>query len=427
MKNKNNVLSKGFTLIEILLVIVLLGVLLSIGLVSLNTNARFIDYRNDTRRNHIQSLEGAITQYKLQKGSYPNGLNRDYKEICDPDSSTCATEYIDLKTPLVPDFLQSIPQDPNDTDTTGGTGYSVAVDEATNTVSVRALQAEREETIAVNYPLPAESTIATNNTLAATEPVTPPMLPTWTPTQISAELSLWLDAADANTITFNGSTVSQWNDKSGNNRHARQATGANQPGYNSTTLNNKPGITFDGTLKFLTTVAISNIILNNSYSAFTVGRATSAPSNAVDGYSNSGFWGDNNGFISNYFRSTSNLIGAYNWDSNNDVTTQSYTFGTNVISGVELSNGSIRLRQNGGTETATASGNTLYTNGVLRIGKIYNDSSPNFTGVISEVIFFKGHLTTTDREKVEGYLAWKWGLQANLPAEHQYKNAAPTL
>ena len=24
-----------------------------------------------------------------------------------------------------------------------------------------------------------------------------------------------------------------------------------------------------------------------------------------------------------------------------------------------------------------------------------------------------------------GYLAWKWGLQANLPAGHTYKSAAP--
>jgi len=247
----------------------------------------------------------------------------------------------------------------------------------------------------------------------------------WTPAQIST--SLWLDANDTNSITFSGNNVSQWLDKSGNARHAIQATAANQPVYNSIILNSKPGVTFDGSLKFLSTVAISNIVLANSYSTFTVGRATSAPSNSTDGFSNSGFWGDDGGFISNYFRGTSNLIGAYNWDGNNDVTTQSYTFGTNVISGVELSGGSIRLRQNGGTETSTASGNILVTTGVLRIGKVYRDQEPNFTGVVSEVIFCKGHLSTTDRQLVEGYLAWKWELQSNLPNNHPYKNSPPTL
>ena len=53
----------------------------------------------------------------------------------------------------------------------------------------------------------------------------------WSPLQLGANLSLWLDASDASTITLNGSTVSQWNDKSGNARHATQATAANQPGW----------------------------------------------------------------------------------------------------------------------------------------------------------------------------------------------------
>lgn len=51
----------------------------------------------------------------------------------------------------------------------------------------------------------------------------------WTPAQISS--ALWLDAADANTVTLNGSTVSQWSDKSGNGRNATQPTAASQPGY----------------------------------------------------------------------------------------------------------------------------------------------------------------------------------------------------
>jgi hypothetical protein len=51
----------------------------------------------------------------------------------------------------------------------------------------------------------------------------------WTPAQLTT--ALWLDAADASTITLNGATVSQWNDKSGNARNAVQATTAYQPLY----------------------------------------------------------------------------------------------------------------------------------------------------------------------------------------------------
>jgi hypothetical protein len=44
-------------------------------------------------------------------------------------------------------------------------------------------------------------------------------------------LAVWYDGADASTFTLNGSNVSQWDDKSGNNRHGVQATAGSQPAY----------------------------------------------------------------------------------------------------------------------------------------------------------------------------------------------------
>lgn len=40
---------------------------------------------------------------------------------------------------------------------------------------------------------------------------------------------------------------------------------------------------------------------------------------------------------------------------------------------------------------------------------------------LAEIIFFSSALNNTNREKVEGYLAWKWGLQNVLPSDHKYK------
>ena len=40
---------------------------------------------------------------------------------------------------------------------------------------------------------------------------------------------LWLDAADTSSMTMNGSTVSQWNDKSGRGFNMTQPTAGNQP------------------------------------------------------------------------------------------------------------------------------------------------------------------------------------------------------
>ncbi len=48
-----------------------------------------------------------------------------------------------------------------------------------------------------------------------------------------------------------------------------------------------------------------------------------------------------------------------------------------------------------------------------------------FSGDICEVIIYNSSLSSTDREKVEGYLAHKWGLTSSLPASHPYKSSAP--
>ena len=64
----------------------------------------------------------------------------------------------------------------------------------------------------------------------------------WSPVALGSALSLWLDAADASTITLNGSTVSQWSDKSGNGRHLAQSSAALQPAYVTTAINSKPTV-----------------------------------------------------------------------------------------------------------------------------------------------------------------------------------------
>ncbi len=48
-------------------------------------------------------------------------------------------------------------------------------------------------------------------------------------------------------------------------------------------------------------------------------------------------------------------------------------------------------------------------------------------GAFAEIVFLTGTTNDIDRQKMEGYLAWKWGLQGQLPAGHPYKDAAPTV
>lgn len=71
--------------------------------------------------------------------------------------------------------------------------------------------------------------------------------------------------------------------------------------------------------------------------------------------------------------------------------------------------------------------NTVQTGTGTNTKKIGRSRSETNTirGKIAEVIFFNSALTTDERQKVEGYLAHKWGLTGNLDAGHPYKSVAP--
>lgn len=65
------------------------------------------------------------------------------------------------------------------------------------------------------------------------------------------------------------------------------------------------------------------------------------------------------------------------------------------------------------------------TNLTVNIGYSGYNENDGFNGYISEVIVYTTPLTTTQRQQVEGYLAWKWGLQANLPSTHPWIRFPP--
>lgn len=44
-----------------------------------------------------------------------------------------------------------------------------------------------------------------------------------------------------------------------------------------------------------------------------------------------------------------------------------------------------------------------------------------------EIIVCPSSLPLSDYQKAEGYLAWKWDIQAKLAVNHPYKSAAPTI
>jgi hypothetical protein len=53
--------------------------------------------------------------------------------------------------------------------------------------------------------------------------------------------------------------------------------------------------------------------------------------------------------------------------------------------------------------------------------------SRNYHGNIYEILFYSRVLSLAERQQLEGYLAWKWGLTSSLPAAHAYKTIPTAL
>jgi len=261
----------------------------------------------------------------------------------------------------------------------------------------------------------------------------------WTPAQLTG-LALWLDAADAGTITLNGTDVSQWDDKSPNGYDLSQATAVNQPSLVTGALNGKPVIRTDG-----------NDRLDNTTSSLfrDVGTATwvvVAKYPVATGTGNAALLMCSRGDADNStrFMLTANpspggeFMGVAGRRLDTDsfqpiasstariVDTWFIEVGQADYTNAEANHWTDGAQDLTGAVFQTA-GNTEDTDPLsVNVFGSTNILAPANTE-IAEGIAIEGPLTTSDRQKLEGYLAWKWGLEANLPAGHPYKSAPPTV
>jgi hypothetical protein len=244
-----------------------------------------------------------------------------------------------------------------------------------------------------------------------------PSFTQWTPADIST--ALWLDAADASTVTTVSGAVSQWNDKSGNARHATQATSNRRPAYTSSGLNGKNVLTFAD--DFLANTAVD--WGDSASSVFLVLGATGAGTyrNIITtgtGVTNQWSYGLTN---LNAYAIFQILAGAQAFSVTPSITdilcfTSAGRSGTSV-SATLTTNGTLN-----GTQTRSAPGLTSAAGVVIGSNGAVDEP---FTGFIGEVVLVPEIVSTNTRQQMEGYLAHKWGLTANLPADHPYKVNPP--
>ena len=65
-------------------------------------------------------------------------------------------------------------------------------------------------------------------------------------------------------------------------------------------------------------------------------------------------------------------------------------------------------------------------NSYFEIGGWSGDTGRNFAGGIGEFTYYNRTLTLIETQRIQGYLAWKWGLNSSLPTNHTYYSSSPS-
>jgi hypothetical protein len=258
----------------------------------------------------------------------------------------------------------------------------------------------------------------------------------WTPALLPS-LALWLDAGDLSTISI-ATGVSQWRDKSGNERHFAQTTAGSQPLYRQAGFNGRP---------CLENVSADTLTIGSSG----LGRDVAAITCAIVGSHPAGITFAANATEISIAVGTSaqarfsmsanpNSTNKYGHSSRRLDTDGSVSFPSSTDSLPNRGNPWIRIAQRvyssgvgnhwtNGIQDMIAlaggtSGNTSNTNSTT--GSIFA-TTPNGTK-LSEIVLTHSQLVQREIELLEGYLAWHWWGDVNtLLATHRFRNRPPLI
>jgi len=233
---------------------------------------------------------------------------------------------------------------------------------------------------------------------------------------------LWLDGADSSTITLSSGVITQWNDKSGSGRNTTTIGGS--PTFSSNFINLNGSSTYlvgpyTNTTEYLTMFVIATVDFSQGVYAYYY-RLLSVGSTSANDYNSPSY-------ASILHNPDSTQIGGYrNFATNFGSVTTNTTFliclqydgtnSTNFINGTSAS--SVASTGSFGTTSYSIGRDVGNTDG----GGAYT----YWPGKVGEVIIFNSSLSNTQRQQVEGYLAWKWGLKDSLPSSHPYKLFPPS-
>ena len=263
---------------------------------------------------------------------------------------------------------------------------------------------------------------------------------------------LWLDATDVNGTGTNPATgtITSWTDKSGSGNSSTGSAGT--PTLTANLLNGKPGVAFSSSSSSYIQIPV---VVTTDWSIFIVFSTTQTGPNSTptpgpgQAHTDKGinhwwggqgiFDGEVGGSVNDFGISLCGAVtsgsstlaylgyGVGNLATNQDTTEFSAT-AVNTGAGFigeffrTQSTGNLQMYVNGAFQVSTT-GSTATRSAppTLKIGSIQTlPAGYYFTGNIYEIVCYSRVLSMIERQQIEGYFAWKWGLKASITSSHPF-------
>lgn len=342
---------RGFTLIEVLVVIAIIGILATFATITLNSSR--LKARDTQRVAYVNQINTALELFFLKNGFYPTAITAGQA------LSFNGTKYLD-----------PVPYNPSPKNDGNCPNQDFVYTPAANNVSYSLMFCLSNTTGSLSKGL---SSCSGSSSCKA-----------WQPDQVSG-LLLWLKA---DSLTLNDDDpISTWTDSSSNGNNATGVTTA-RPLYKVNVLNGKPVVRFDG----------SNDVLNFTSALSTI-RTAIFVVKYTTGYLN---YAPILGHASLYDWHAPPIDGNIVWTSYSNAYVQAATAYNN---GTSLAATSIPR------DITNFQLVEFLTTGNVNGGRLGNDRGGSwFKGDYAEVIIYNNVISEVNRKNIEAYLATKYGL-----------------
>lgn len=259
----------------------------------------------------------------------------------------------------------------------------------------------------------------------------------WTPANLAVPPAVWLNDT-SQIVPGSLGDCQQWSDISGNDRDFSQTQIAQQPVIVADGQNSRRELDFDGEQDYLGGTTGCAALTNNAsaLTIFLAGNPSPESGSAVGRLINFSIGLLNNTNYRAGILLAANQIRAQQRRRDNDAVAFAAIAHTakewHVFeSEHDWTAATVSLRLDGAdsavtTNTGQGSGNSAATDSTtVTIGGDSSVGGQYVTSGIAEVIVLTYIPATAVRQKIEGYMAWRRGLQGKLPADHPYKDAPP--